>query len=451
MRKALAALGAAAVAAACGPAVADMVIRLKDGTVHRVPADPADIESITFGPAAKPSPAPAPAAAAAPAAPRAAGHLLRVGAGGDYDRPSQAAAAAKDGDIVEIAAGIYDGDVAVWKQANLTIRGVGGIAKLQAGGRNAGGKAIWVVTGADTLIENVAFSGARVPDGNGAGVRIETKAITLRNCIFHDNQNGILAGDIAGARVTIEDSQFFSNGAGDGYTHNIYVGAIAELSITGSAIHHAKVGHQVKSRAAVNRIAYSSVMDGADGNSSYLFDFERGGVVHLIGNVIQQGPNTDNFNMINFASQRRGADDRLVLVNNTLVNDYTGGVFVGNKSTAPALLRNNVFAGPGSVLTGPGVLESNLIARATDGRGTPRAEKGAGALIGNLTAPHPGFVDAAKHDYRLAAGAAAIDAAGDPGRDGGTVLAPAMEFRTPAGTRARPAKGALDIGAFEAE
>jgi len=451
MRKALAVIGAAAVAAACGPAAADMVIRLKDGTVHRVPADAADIDSITFAPAARPAAAPPPPAAAAAPPPSSAGNVLRVGAGGPFDRPSQAAAAAKDGDIVEIAAGTYDGDVASWKQANLTIRGVGGMAKIRAGGRNAGGKAIWVVTGADTLIENVEFSGARVPDGNGAGVRIETKGITLRNCIFHDNQNGILAGDIAGARVTIEDSQFFNNGAGDGYTHNIYVGAIGSLTITGSAIHHAKVGHNVKSRAAVNRIAYSSVMDGADGNSSYLFDFERGGVVQLVGNVIQQGPNTDNFNMINFASQRRGADDRLVLVNNTLVNDYTGGVFVGNRSTAPALLRNNVFAGPGTVLTGPGVLESNLVARAVDGRGTPRADKGSGALIGNLTAPHPGFVDAARHDYRLAAGSAAIDAAGDPGGDGGAALAPAMEYRAPAGTRARPTKGALDIGAFEAE
>jgi hypothetical protein len=61
--------------------------------------------------------------------------------------PSAAAAVAGDGDIIEIDAGEYVGDVAFWTANNLTIRGVGGMAHLRAAGNSAGGKAIWVIKG----------------------------------------------------------------------------------------------------------------------------------------------------------------------------------------------------------------------------------------------------------------------------------------------------------------
>jgi hypothetical protein len=52
------------------------------------------------------------------------GRTLKVGPGKTYKLPSQAAAAARDGDTVEIDAGVYDGDVAVWTANNLVLRGV---------------------------------------------------------------------------------------------------------------------------------------------------------------------------------------------------------------------------------------------------------------------------------------------------------------------------------------
>jgi len=58
--------------------------------------------------------------------------VLRVGAKRELRRPSAAAQIARDGDVIEIDAGVYDGDAAVWRQHRLTIRGLGGRAHLRA-------------------------------------------------------------------------------------------------------------------------------------------------------------------------------------------------------------------------------------------------------------------------------------------------------------------------------
>ena len=72
------------------------------------------------------------------------------------------------------------------------------MAKLDAAGQASQGKAIWVIQGDDTTVESVVFTGAAVVDKNGAGIRQEGKNLTVRRCYFHDNEDGILAGDKAG-------------------------------------------------------------------------------------------------------------------------------------------------------------------------------------------------------------------------------------------------------------
>ena len=85
--------------------------------------------------------------------------VLRVGPGRELTRPSQAARIAKQGALIEIDPGVYEGDVAVWRQHGLTLRGTGGRVELQAAGKAARGKAIWVIQGDSTEIENLEFSG----------------------------------------------------------------------------------------------------------------------------------------------------------------------------------------------------------------------------------------------------------------------------------------------------
>ena len=170
-----------------------------------------------------------PGVAPTDAAPAAGGRVLHVGPHRTLTTPSAAAAVAADGDTVEIDAGTYAGDVATWTQDDLTLRATGGRAHLAAAGASAQGKAIWVIAGDRTRVEDIEFSGASVPDGNGAGIRQEGAGLTVVHCSFHDNQDGILAGANPDSDIEIRRSRFTGNGAGDGLTHNIYVGAVRSL------------------------------------------------------------------------------------------------------------------------------------------------------------------------------------------------------------------------------
>jgi len=354
--------------------------------------------------------------------------VLHVGPARELKRPSAAAQIARDGDIIEIDAGIYEGDAAVWRQHRLTIRGFGGRAHLRADGAHAEGKAIWVVKGNDTTIEGVEFSGAKVPDHNGAGIRLEGAGLTLRDCYFHDNENGILTGANPASDIVVEYSEFAHNGIGDGYTHNLYIGHVRSFTLRFSYVHHALVGHNVKSRALTNYITYNRIMDEKDGTSSYAIDLPNGGLSFVIGNVIQQGPATENPAIISYGAEGlQHPVNELYFVNNTVVNDLpTGGRFLFIKAgTGAARIVNNVFSGRGEVLSGPGELRNNV------------------------NVPKPGFVDRAGFDYRLKDGAAAIGRGIDPGSAHGFELRPTAEYAHKAQKRARNNSGKLDAGALE--
>ncbi|MBN2139009.1 MAG: hypothetical protein JW720_14470 [Sedimentisphaerales bacterium] len=352
--------------------------------------------------------------------------VIRVGPNREYKKPSQAAKAAPDGAIVEIDTGLYEGDVCVWAQNDLTIRGIAGYAHLKADGASAQGKAIWVVKGRNTTIENIEFSGARVPDKNGAGIRIEGPGLTIRKCYFHDNENGILGSGGEQSEIFIEFSEFARNGHGDGYSHNMYIGHAGKLTVQYCWSHHARIGHNLKSRAHENHILYNRIMDEADGTSSYCIDLPNGGPSFIIGNLIQQGPNTDNSTIVSYGGEGlKNPNPQLYMINNTLVNDRHTGAFVYIQNGAKAKLVNNLFAGKGTAIKG-------------------KAEQ-----VTNLATDTPGFVDRAKFDYRLTASSAAVNVGSEPGASAGRDLTPRFEYLHPAGKRPRPANGQTDIGAFE--
>ncbi len=352
---------------------------------------------------------------------------LQVGPTRLYNTPSAAAAAAKDGAVVEIDAGTYTGDVATWTQNNLTLRGVGGLAHLAANGNNAGGKAIWVIQGHDTTVENIEFSGATVPDQNGAGIRQEGANLTVRGCYFHDNEEGILAGDHAGSEILIEYTEFARNGFGDGYSHNLYINHVAKFTLQYCYSHHAVVGHLVKSRALENHILYNRIMDEATGTSSYAIDLPNGGLSYLIGNLVQHGPDAQNSTLVTYAEE--GASNpaqELWAVNNTLVNDRpAGGTFMRVAGTPTGAAINNLCVGPGTTIVGALAASHNMLLAGTT------------------------LVDRAGYDYHLTAGSAAINAGIDPGLAHGSSLAPVWEYVHPLSRTARPLVGALDVGAYE--
>lgn len=277
--------------------------------------------------------------------------MLQVGPGKTFAVPSAAAAVAQSGDVVLISAGDYRGDVARWSASNLTICGVGGRARVHADGRNAAGKGIWVIGGANVTVDSIEFHDAKVPDRNGAGIRAEhTGSLVIRNSGFFDNENGILGGDVASATVSIDKSEFARNGFGDGFSHNIYVGTAGKLTVTNSFFHEARIGHNLKSRARENRIENSYFMDGPAGTSSYLADFPNGGAVYLRGNLFQKGPKADNSNAIAYAAEGlRWTVNTFELVHNTVVVTRQGGSYLSAPSgTQSVTLTGNLFVGNAS-------------------------------------------------------------------------------------------------------
>lgn len=297
-------------------------------------------------------------------------HVIQVGPSRSVRTLSHAARVAKDGALVEVDPGDYVADVAVWLQKSLTIRGVGSGARLIAAGAHAEGKGTWVIRNGNFVVENIMFAGARVPDRNGAGIRFEAGHLVVRNCVFHGNQTGLLVGDNATATLEVENSEFGFHGLGDGQSHGIYAGAIARLKVTGSYFHHGNVGHHVKSRARETYISYSRLSDELGGRSSYEIDVPNGGVVSLIGNLVQQGAGQQNSVMVSFGAEGyRWSLNELHVVHNTLVNDESrGGSFVRARSGADRVqVLNNLLVGRGRVdLPNPAESRGNLIAEWSD-------------------------------------------------------------------------------------
>jgi hypothetical protein len=358
--------------------------------------------------------------------------VRKVGPGHAYAKPCQAIAAAVAGDIVEIDAagnGTYDGDVCSWSKNNLTITGVNGRARIDAAGRNSGGKGIWVIAGNNTVIRNVELSGATVPDRNGAAIRQEGAGLTVQNSFFHDNENGILAGANPSSDITVQSSEFSRNGYGDGYSHNMYIGAVRSFTLIYSYSHDADVGHLVKSRAVTNYILYNRLTQ-QQGTGSYELNLPNAGLSYVIGNAVQQGSPSQNSTLVSYGEEGvTHPSSQLYLVNNTFVNDKgTGSVVrVGSQVTAPVLAQNNLSTGSPTFVNQPGA-----------------------SLVTNCVTANPMFVNRSGFDYRLMAGSPCLDVGSAPGLGGSFPLTPSMQYVYDLGNASRVVRGpAIDAGAFE--
>ena len=279
--------------------------------------------------------------------------VWHVGPQNDLSRISKAAALAKSGDVIEIEAGDYHGDVALWTQKQLTIRGVNGAARIFADGKNIEGKAIWVMRHGDFDISNIDFIGAKVDDGNGAGIRFEGGNLRVRDCLFWGNQMGLLTigREVdSKATLTIEGSEFAYSHVDRRWGHNLYVGTLDHLSVSHSYFHHAGVGHLLKSRARINDILYNRLTDESGGRASYEIDLPNGGSARLVGNIIQQQRNTEHSAIVAFGAEGyKWPLNQLFVGNNTLVNDHPhgGSFFRVAPGVDRVVIANNLLVGSG--------------------------------------------------------------------------------------------------------
>jgi parallel beta helix pectate lyase-like protein len=355
---------------------------------------------------------------------------IRVGKEYPIKTITAAARLAQDGDAVEIAAADYVGDTAVWTQTKLEIRGINGRPRLIAAGQAVEGKGIWVIRGGDIVVENIEFTGARVPDRNGAGIRLDRGKVMIRRCVFTDNENGMLVGNDPSNTLEIEDSEFGDNGAGDGQSHNLYVGTIQRFVVQGSYFHHARLGHLLKTRAQVNLIKYNRLSDEPGGRASYELEFPFGGLAHVVGNLIEQSEKTENSTIVSFGAEGyKWPRNELYLSHNTIVNNRgIGGVFIrAYQGSAYVKAINNILVGKGDL---------DIRSRGQE-------------VDENRRVDLSDFVLPGRFDFRPKKGSRAAGVAKDPGEAGGMSLRPTREYTYPVGTAPLPPTRSLIPGAFQ--
>jgi hypothetical protein len=252
----------------------------------------------------------------------------------------RAIANARDGGIVTIAAGRYDiGEIKI--RRNLTIIGTGEVvlyasAPVEKGLLNS-------LPGVSLRVVNITFKGAHSPDHNGAGIRHDGEHLTVIGSTFEGNENGILATGAASGRIAVFGSSFIDNGYCDGYSHGIYVSSGAVLEVFAAKFSGTKIGHHIKSLAERTDIRLS-ILDDADGRSSYAVDVSKGGDVTIRDNTIIQAANGDNAAIINYDLSRGGKATGLAILNNHIINRHQNGVLLRNAAPiTPELTGNTII------------------------------------------------------------------------------------------------------------
>jgi hypothetical protein len=283
------------------------------------------------------------------------GKTLVVGPDQELKMPSAAAAVAQTGDTINIESGEYF-DCAVWKADRLTIEGMS--ADVVITDKACQGKALFVVTGNDVTVRNLTLTRARVPDGNGAGIRAEGTNLRVEHSRFINNQNGILAGQAPKSTITVVDSEFAGNGTCEAAcAHGIYVGQIALLHVERSKFTGTKAGHHIKSRALRTEVIASEIVDGEKGTASYLIEVPNGGSLIVNDSVLQKGPNASNHGAA-IVIGAEGISQRtaeLLISRNKFTNDQSyQTVFVRNMTATEAVLEKNSFNGQVIPLSGDG-------------------------------------------------------------------------------------------------
>ena len=298
------------------------------------------------------------------------GNVLTVGTGMEFATLADAVHASHAGDTIAVQSGTYVNDFVTVTNA-LRIVAVGGMVNEVATVPPPNGKAL-ITVDANLSIQGFNFTGGSdgSPYGNISGIRLEFGSLNVSYCYFHDMQEGLLAGANPAASVVIDHSEFARNGAGDGYSHNLYVGAVGSLTITNSYFHDAVIGHEIKSRAAVTTISNNVIADGPNGTASYCIDLPNAGVARITNNLIEKGPNAANHFVVHYGGELQFsyATNSFLVGGNTVLNDQGSNTYLLlNQSAAngntnlPVVHDNFVYGFTRSTLQYGGAMLSNNV------------------------------------------------------------------------------------------
>jgi hypothetical protein len=308
--------------------------------------------------------------------------ILTVGTSGNFQyRSISAAVAAADADgnphsyyDIQVAPGTYINDFSVVTRP-MTIevdpRRAGNPVRLEATVPLPNQKGI-ILTFASLTVGGLTFMGAMIDNslgGNGAGIRDQNTAagatLIVRNCVFTNNQEGILTGDDPGETITVANSKFKNNGNPDPdhFQHALYVNHARRLTVTDSLFCGQLIGHDIKSRALVTRIENNQIYDGEGypavgcraGSSSFAIDIPEGGRAAISGNRVFQGPATQNNKKVAYGEEGLSfGDNGLSLSSNAFINTAPNATGIYDPKCVPVQLTNNIFRGVATPVDPPG-------------------------------------------------------------------------------------------------
>ncbi len=248
---------------------------------------------------------------------------------------------AKQGSLIEISAGKYF-DGGILTADDVTIRAEKG---AHISGFSIKGKGSLIIQSDNTQIIGLECSHVSVADRNGACVRLEGRNLQLSSVYFHDSEQGLLSGKDSGV-IMIENSRFERLGK-SGQAHGIYVGS-GELYISNSHFLSSKdEGHEIKSRAAKTIIENTTVAS-LYGKDSRLIDVSSGGILEVVGCILQQGNNTSNSDLISFALEGiKYKTNTIKIENNVFILDRERGnrLLHTRSKIGNIIVSNNIIIG----------------------------------------------------------------------------------------------------------
>ncbi|MBP7951979.1 MAG: right-handed parallel beta-helix repeat-containing protein [Sphingorhabdus sp.] len=159
------------------------------------------------------------------------------------------------------------------------------------------GKAALVLRGRSARIDGIIFQGMAVPDGNGAGIRLEKGGLKVTRSIFRNSEQGILTAVDPEAGIEIDQSTFSGLGRCDrglDCAHGIYIGNYGSLTVTNSRFERGNGGHYIKSRAARVDIRGNAFDDSRGRTTNYMIDLPGGASGVISENEFVQGKNKEN-------------------------------------------------------------------------------------------------------------------------------------------------------------
>ncbi|WP_428685832.1 right-handed parallel beta-helix repeat-containing protein [Sphingopyxis sp.] len=211
------------------------------------------------------------------------------------------------------------------------------------------GKAALVLRGAGAKVDGIVFQNMRVPDGNGAGIRLEKSDLEVANSMFRNSEEGILTADDPEATLTIDRSTFSRLGRCDrglSCAHSVYTGIYGRVVVTHTRFEKGSGGHYLKTRAVQVDVNDNSFDDTQGNATNYMIDLPSGSVGRIVNNLFVQGRNKENHSaFIAVAAEERKNPSRGLAIagNRASLSDGVSwpSVFVADWSGEPLAIGTN--------------------------------------------------------------------------------------------------------------